>query len=203
MVPQGGNTGLCGGAVLGQPGGVILSLARMADIGTPDPASGSIEVGADLVRAAVPFSAVRPAIWQVYVLIFVLQSASAAFRPTFQATIPDSLPDEKAYTARAALSRLASDLESVVSPMLAAALLAFISFHSLFAGTVIGTLILGLMMSGFTFLRVDAFYQEIVKGVIIVAAAWLDLPPDAAPCASWGEHLAVPGRVSVTEKSGR
>ena len=32
-------------------------------------------------------------------------------------------------------------------------------------GTVIGTVILGVMTSGFTFLRVDAFYQEIVKGV--------------------------------------
>lgn len=41
-------------------------------------------------------------------------------------------------------------------------------------GTVIGTLILGLMMSGFTFLRVDAFYQEIVKGLIIVAAVVAD-----------------------------
>lgn len=41
-------------------------------------------------------------------------------------------------------------------------------------GTVIGTLILGLMMSGFTFLRVDAFYQEIVKGIIIVAAVVAD-----------------------------
>ncbi|HEY0275998.1 MAG TPA: ABC transporter permease, partial [Paenirhodobacter sp.] len=42
-------------------------------------------------------------------------------------------------------------------------------------GTVIGTLILGLMMSGFTFLRVDAYYQEIVKGVIIVAAVVVDV----------------------------
>ncbi|KGJ02840.1 inositol transport system permease protein [Paracoccus halophilus] len=42
-------------------------------------------------------------------------------------------------------------------------------------GTVIGTLILGLMMSGFTFLRVDAYYQEIVKGAIIVAAVVADV----------------------------
>ena len=42
-------------------------------------------------------------------------------------------------------------------------------------GTVIGTLILGLMMSGFTFLRVDAYYQEIVKGVVIVAAVVADV----------------------------
>jgi inositol transport system permease protein len=41
-------------------------------------------------------------------------------------------------------------------------------------GTVIGTLILGVMTSGFTFLRVDAYYQEIVKGMIIVAAVVVD-----------------------------
>jgi len=42
-------------------------------------------------------------------------------------------------------------------------------------GTVIGTVILGVMTSGFTFLRVDAYYQEIVKGVIIVAAVVVDV----------------------------
>lgn len=41
-------------------------------------------------------------------------------------------------------------------------------------GTVIGTIILGVMTSGFTFLRVDAYYQEIVKGMIIVAAVVVD-----------------------------
>jgi inositol transport system permease protein len=30
-------------------------------------------------------------------------------------------------------------------------------------------------MSGFTFLRVDAYYQEIVKGLIIVAAVVADV----------------------------
>ncbi|WP_428423939.1 ABC transporter permease [Pararhizobium sp.] len=42
-------------------------------------------------------------------------------------------------------------------------------------GTVIGTVILGVMTSGFTFLRVDAYYQEIVKGMIIVAAVVVDV----------------------------
>ena len=58
-------------------------------------------------------------IWQIYVLIFLLQSASAAFTPTFQATIPDVLPDEKEYTRALSLSRLAYDLESLLSPVLA------------------------------------------------------------------------------------
>jgi inositol transport system permease protein len=42
------------------------------------------------------------------------------------------------------------------------------------SGTVIGTLILGVVTSGFTFLRIDAYYQEIVKGAIIVAAVVAD-----------------------------
>ena len=42
-------------------------------------------------------------------------------------------------------------------------------------GTVIGTVILGVMTSGFTFLRIDAYYQEIVKGLIIVVAVVVDV----------------------------
>ncbi|MDI7861567.1 ABC transporter permease [Rhizobiaceae bacterium n13] len=41
-------------------------------------------------------------------------------------------------------------------------------------GTVIGSLIFGVIISGFTFLRLDAYYQEMVKGGIIVAAVVLD-----------------------------
>lgn len=42
-------------------------------------------------------------------------------------------------------------------------------------GTVIGTIILGTMTSGFTFLGVDAFYQEIIKGIVIIAAVVADV----------------------------
>jgi inositol transport system permease protein len=41
-------------------------------------------------------------------------------------------------------------------------------------GTVLGALIFGVIISGFTFMRLDAYYQEMVKGVIIVAAVVLD-----------------------------
>jgi inositol transport system permease protein len=41
-------------------------------------------------------------------------------------------------------------------------------------GTVIGALIFGVIISGFTFLKLDAYYQEMVKGVIIVSAVVLD-----------------------------
>jgi len=96
-------------------------------------------VSLDLVRAAValclPFVG---EVWQVYVLIFVLQSASAAFTPTFQATIPDILPEEERYTRALSLSRLAYDLENIISPLLAAVLLVFVSYNALFLGTVAG-----------------------------------------------------------------
>jgi MFS family permease len=78
--------------------------------------------------------------WQVYVLIFVLQAASAAFTPTFQATIPDLLPEENDYTRALSLSRLAYDMESPLSPTLAAALLTIITYKWLFVGTIVGFL---------------------------------------------------------------
>jgi len=133
------------GAVLG----TALAIKMIAYVGVAPMASAFAErlprramlVALDLVRAAVAvFLPFVTEIWQIYVLIFVLQSASAAFTPTFQATIPDVLPGEKDYTNALSLSRLAYDLESLLSPMLAAALLTVISFHSLFAGTVVGFL---------------------------------------------------------------
>ncbi|WP_416423617.1 ABC transporter permease [Pseudomonas sp. App30] len=42
------------------------------------------------------------------------------------------------------------------------------------SGTVIGALILGVMASGFTFVGVDAYVQDIIKGVIIVVAVVID-----------------------------
>jgi MFS family permease len=135
------------GAQAGAVLGTALALKMVAYVGIA-PVVGAYAgyfprraflVTLDLVRAAIvvalPFVT---EIWQVYVLIFVLQSCSAAFNPTFQATIPDILPDEKRYTQALSLSRLAYDMEALVSPMLAALLLSVISFHCLFLGNVIG-----------------------------------------------------------------
>ncbi|WP_327675111.1 MFS transporter [Kitasatospora sp. NBC_00458] len=96
-------------------------------------------VAADLARAAValglPFVT---SVWQVYLLIFVLQAASATFTPAFQSVIPEVLPDERDYTRALSLSRLAYDTESLVSPALAAGLLALVGYRWLFWGTVVG-----------------------------------------------------------------
>ena len=42
-------------------------------------------------------------------------------------------------------------------------------------GTMIGMIIFGVIISGFTFLRLDAYYQEMLKGLIIVAAVVADV----------------------------
>ena len=130
--------------------GTALAIKMLAYVGVAPIAAAFADrlprrtmlVALDLIRAAValllPFVS---QVWEVYVLIFVLQAASAAFTPTFQATIPDVLPDEKEYTKALSLSRLAYDMESLISPMLAAALLTIVSFHDLFAGTVVGFLV--------------------------------------------------------------
>lgn len=104
-------------------------------------------VGLDFVRVpialALPFVSAE---WHVYLLIGLLQSASALFAPTFQATIPDILTEERDYTRALSLSRLAYDLEALASPAIAAALLAVIPFHGLFAGTAAGFLASALLV---------------------------------------------------------
>ncbi|MFF2952960.1 MFS transporter [Kitasatospora sp. NPDC057965] len=98
-------------------------------------------VAADLTRSGValglPFVG---SVWQVYLLIFVLQAASATFTPAFQSVVPEVLPEERDYTRALSLSRLAYDTESLVSPVLAAGLLALVGYRWLFWGTVTGFL---------------------------------------------------------------
>src|SRR2546429_1913849 len=170
------------GAVLG----TALAIKMIAYVGVAPVVGGfanflprrAFLVSMDIVRAAVAL--VLPSVdrvWQVYLLIFLLQSASAAFTPTFQATIPDVLPEERNYTRALSLSRLAYDLENLLSPTLAAALLTVISFNELFAGTVIGFLCSALLVVSVrlpsTTAKAEAsqsFYEKTTKGIRIYLA---------------------------------
>jgi MFS family permease len=105
-------------------------------------------IGADLVRAAMALS--LPFIteaWQIYVVIFLLQSASATFTPAFQSLIPAILTDERDYTRALSLSRLAYDMEALASPALAALLLTVMSYNNVFLGTVAGFLFSAFMVA--------------------------------------------------------
>jgi predicted MFS family arabinose efflux permease len=135
------------GARAGEVLGTALAIKMVAYVGL-GPVAGALAaklprkaflICLDLARAGLilllPFVT---QVWQIYVLVFLFQACSACFTPTFQATIPDVLKDERAYTKALSLSRLAYDLESLVSPLFAGLLLSVMSFHWLFVGTGIG-----------------------------------------------------------------
>jgi MFS family permease len=143
------------GASAGEILGAIFAIKMIAYVAVAPIASAlaahaprkTLLIGLDLVRAAVGIS--LPFVsepWQIYSLMAVLYVASAAFTPAFQAMIPDVLTDEREYTKALSLSRLAADLESVASPVLAALLLAVISFHQLFTGTAVGFVLSALLV---------------------------------------------------------
>jgi MFS family permease len=96
-------------------------------------------VGADVVRAAMALCLpLITEVWQIYAVVFVLQAASATFTPAFQSVFPAVLPRERDYTSALSLSRLAYDLEALVSPALAAVALTVLSYRDLFLGTAAG-----------------------------------------------------------------
>ncbi|MFE7135369.1 MFS transporter [Streptomyces sp. NPDC057638] len=101
----------------------------------------------DVVRGAVVLALpLVSEIWHIYVLIALLQAAAAAFTPTFQAVIPDIVTDESDYTRALSASQVASTMESLLSPVLAAVALTFMSFNWLFLGTSAGFLISALLV---------------------------------------------------------
>lgn len=131
---------------------VYVLLAPVSAALVPAERRKAVLIALDLVRFGVAL--VLPfvdAIWQIYVLIAVLQSASACFTPLFQSVIPQILTDEREYTRALSLSRLAYDLESLLSPAIAAALLTVITYHGLFVGTSVGFLLSALLVLTATF----------------------------------------------------
>ena len=144
------------GAKAGQVLGLALTIKMLAYVGLSPVITALVArmdrrrvlILADLVRAGaailLPFI---DSIWQIYVLIFVLQAASATFSPTFQAVIPDILTDEGDYTRALSLSRLAYDIEALFSPVLAGLLLTVIAPSGLFFGTAIGFVVSGVLVA--------------------------------------------------------
>jgi len=135
--------------------GTALALKMVAYVGIAPIVGGlahrlprrQMLIGLDIARAG--FVACLPfvtEIWQIYLLIFLLNACSAGFTPTFQATIPDILPDQAQYTRALSLSRLAYDLENLLSPAIAAALLVVVAFDSLFAVNAVAFLVSALLV---------------------------------------------------------
>lgn len=106
-------------------------LPRRAFLVTLDIVRGGVVLGLPFVTE----------IWHIYVLIGLLQAASAAFTPTFQAVIPDIVTEKADYTRALSASQVAYTMESLLSPVLAAVALSFMTFNLLFIGTSIGFIV--------------------------------------------------------------
>jgi NRE family putative nickel resistance protein-like MFS transporter len=91
-----------------------------------------ILVAADLGRAAIlGLLPLASTIWHVYALVFVLNALTAFFTPTFEATIPAIVAEEDLVTALG-LSRIATDVEALAAPAVAAAIVAGVGVDGVF-----------------------------------------------------------------------
>ena len=91
-----------------------------------------ILITSDLIRFALlalfPFIT---AVWQIYVLIFLINAATAFFTPTFESSIPQIVGDDQ-YVKALSLSRVATDVEAVAAPALAGLLVLIIGLRWVF-----------------------------------------------------------------------
>lgn len=93
----------------------------------------SFLIALDLIRAAslilLPFVT---AVWQIYALVFVFATASATFGFVYLAVVPYLLGSAEDYTRSLARSRIASELEGPLSPLMAAGLMVVLGAGGIF-----------------------------------------------------------------------
>ena len=108
--------------IFSQPAGVIAD--RVSRKG--------ILITADVVRfgllALFPFI---NSVWQIYLLIFLINAVTAFFTPTFEASIPEVVGEER-YVKALSLSRVAVDVEAVAAPAVAGLLVAALGVRWVF-----------------------------------------------------------------------
>lgn len=130
----GGNAGEVLGVVLGLKVATYVIVSPVVAAWGANIPRKQLLIGMDLIRAAAIGSiAFVDKVWQFYVLIVIVSAASAGFTPAFQALIPDIFRGEEEYTQALSLHRIAYEIESLFSPMLAGLLLTLVSYPALFA----------------------------------------------------------------------
>ena len=99
-----------------------------------------VMVIADLLRCCVLIGFYfADAVWQIYALAVLLNLGSAIFTPIYRAVIPDVVTPEQ-YPKAAAIGSIAYDAANILSPSIAAVVIAVIGFRGNF------------VVDGFTFL---------------------------------------------------
>ena len=143
-------------------GGIVHRVSRKSFLITMDALRA-------LIVLLMPFVS---EIWHIYVLIFLLNLFSAGFKPVFQAVIPDILNNDEQYGKALAYSRVAYDLENILSPTLAGIGLLFFTYSGLFVFNSVAFIISALIII-ITLLpkpkpveRSGNFIDEITYGVI-------------------------------------
>ena len=91
-----------------------------------------ILITADVLRFALlalfPFIT---EVWQVYLLIFLINAVTAFFTPTFEASIPEIVGDEQ-YVKALSYSRVAVDIEAVAAPAIAGLMVVWLGVRWVF-----------------------------------------------------------------------
>lgn len=117
-------------------------------------------IGANMQAARVSGINVERHLIKVYVVAAVL------------AALAGMVVAARGQTAQAGMG-LAYELDAIAMAVIGGVSLS--GGRGSIIGTAIGMVIFGVIISGFTFLRLDAYYQEMIKGVIIVAAVVADV----------------------------
>lgn len=131
----------------------------------------------DLVRAAAILALYFvDALWQLYLVVFVFTAASAVFTPNYQALVPWLIPDPEDYARALAKSRVVSELENGVSPLVAAAVLLVLSLKGLF---------------------VVAMAVFVLSAALLLAGRLPDLPPPP-PIRFWRRITLGPRLLALT-----
>ena len=90
-------------------------------------------IGLDLVRAgSLLLLPLVTQVWQIYALVFVFAVASATFGFVYLAIVPYLLGSAEDYARSLARSRIATELEGPVSPLMAAGLLMVLATAGIF-----------------------------------------------------------------------
>ncbi len=115
-------------------------------------------------------------IWQIYLLIFLINAVTAFFTPTFEASIPEVVGDEH-YVKALSYSRVAVDIEAVAAPAVAGLLIVWLGVRWVFwfdAFTYLASALLVLPVAmlfvkkAFAPLSASVFLTELTTGTRII-----------------------------------
>jgi MFS family permease len=166
--------------------GTALSLKALAYVvGSPIAAALTLHlrrkpllIALDFFRAGslllLPFVT---ATWQIFVIVFAFSLASAIFTQVYQTVVPYLLANREDYTRSLARSRIANELETSISPLLAAGLLLIMSSRSVFVVMAVvyllsAWLIRRAVLPGSLQVLSDSFWSRVLRGVRL----FLDTP---------------------------